>query len=200
LVEYGDLRFARADLCLRRAARKHNVYKEYLAYFKDQDKDKIDPYGETPLKTMRKIALSMGINAGQKVMELGSGRGRIAMWLATQVGCKVVAVEHVPFLLELAKSTSESAGISGSEIQWLCSDISKAPFEEVDLIYFYGVGLPDALFEKLCLKLRYMKRPPLIITIGGPLSEYDPLFTVIQVTPVVFPWGWTRAYLNTCQT
>lgn len=199
LVEYGDLRFAKADVCLRRWSRKHNFRRHYLSFVGGKDNELLEPYGETPIKTMRKIVRSMGILPGQKVMELGAGRGRIAIWLATQVGCKVVAVEHAPFMVELGKSACECAGISEEEIKWICSDFAKAPFEEVDLVYLYGTGLPDILYEKLCLRFRQMKRPPHIITVGGPLSEYDSLFSAIQVTSVVFPWGWTYAYLNTCK-
>lgn len=199
VIEYGDLRFAKADLSLRRWAKAHNHRKEYQHFLGSKEKELLEPYGETPLKTMRRLVLSMGIGPHQTVMELGSGRGRLAIWLATQVGCKVVAVEHAPFMIEVAKAASSCAGISDEEIEWHCVDFAKAPFESVDVVYFYGTGLPDSLYERLCLRLKNMERPPQVITIGGPLSEYDPCFSVIQVTPVVFSWGWTAAYLNVCQ-
>lgn len=198
IIEYGDLRFAKADRFLRNWSKTHNHRKEYHKFLGGKEKELLEPYGETPLKTMKTLVRSMGIDSHHTIMELGCGRGRVAMWLATQVGCKVIAVDHAPFMIELARLASQSAGITSNEIQWLESDFVKAPFEEVDIIYFYGTGLPDSLYERLCLKLKNMQRPPHVITIGGPLNEYDDSFSVIQVTPVVYSWGWTKAYLNVC--
>lgn len=198
IVEYGDLRFAKADRFLRNWAKLHSHRKEYGKFLGSAQRQLQEPYGETPIKTMRTLVRAMGIEPYQTVLELGSGRGRVAMWLATQVGCKVIGVEHAPFMIELARLASKEAGISSDEILWIESDFVKAPFEKADIVYFYGTGLPDKVYEKLCLRLKNMDRPPHIITIGGPLSEYDACFSVIQMAPVVYSWGWTTAYLNVC--
>lgn len=197
LFDYSNIRFAKAHRCLQayyKGSKLRHSYVEFQTSKKAGDPSA--PYGETPLLTMKRLIQGFAINSNHRILELGCGSGRLAFWIASQVGCSVIAVDHAPFFIEAAKRTAQESGFRDHEISFIQVDLVHAPFEKVDIVYFYGLGLGDKLYERLCLRLAQMQNPPWVITIGGPLNEYHEGFCVMQQMPAVFAWGWTNAYLN----
>lgn len=195
--EYSNKRFAKADKELRALAKQSSPYHTYKKDLQSKNRSLLDiPYGETPLVTIRRIVNAFGLSPEHKVLELGCGRGRVAFWLATQVGCQTIAIDQVDEFIEKARFIAKSCGIRETELQFIHGDILEAPFEEVDFVYLYGTGFGDSFYERLILKLHQLEKVPPIITIAGPLSEYSDSFLVAHQINVAFPWGWTGAYLN----
>jgi cyclopropane fatty-acyl-phospholipid synthase-like methyltransferase len=62
------------------------------------------------------------IDSGKKIMDIGSGIGGPARYLAEKTGCHVTALEIQPDLHTIARSLTERCGLSGS-VQHLCGDI-----------------------------------------------------------------------------
>ena len=199
LYEYANLRFKTADLVLRTySSKKHPKSSAARLQAEHEAANGLHAsyYGQTPIRVMRRIIQELQIRPDQRILDLGCGTGRLAFWLATQAGLRVYGVDRVPAFYERACAAQKQAGIRESEVTFQLCDCLDAPFEKVDLVYFYGLGLGDALYEKLCRRLKAMKNPPWIITIGGPLKEYDEDFMIFQHFKVAFNWGWTTVYLN----
>lgn len=197
LYEYSNERFAKADRYLRMVYRHKGLGAIYRRYTKDHQENGVKvPYGETPLRTMRRMTRCMQITSEHTILDFGSGSGRLALWLSTQIGCRVIGVEQVPELVFEARAAAKLAGIREDELTFYEGDFAKVALDNVDIIYFYGLGMADEIYERLILRLKHMQRPPWVITIGGPLSEYSHEFTTLQRLRVAFPWGWTEAYLQ----
>lgn len=65
---------------------------------------------------------SLEINSKMKIIDIGSGLGGPARYLAEKTGCHVTALELQPDLDRIARSLTERCGLSGS-VRHLCGDI-----------------------------------------------------------------------------
>lgn len=65
---------------------------------------------------------SLNINSKNKIIDIGSGIGGPARYLAQKTGCLVTALEIQPDLHAIACSLTQRCGLSGS-VQHLCGDV-----------------------------------------------------------------------------
>jgi len=151
-----------------------------------------EPYGETPLVTMEKIAERAKINKEDVVYELGAGRGRTCFWLACFRGCKVVGIEYNEVFVEKAKR------VKYPRVAFINQDYLLVDMTPATVIYLYGTLLEEKEIFELCKRWRGLKKGTRIVTISYPLQEYvaEPLFRLIEEFEVEFQWGRTSAYLQ----
>ena len=78
----------------------------------------------------------LGLGPGTRVLELGCGPGRNAVWFAQQ-GCTVDALDLSPAALEWGR---ERAATSGAEVAFQCADIFRwaPPGQPYDVVYDHG--------------------------------------------------------------
>ncbi len=95
---------------------------------------------------LRARAVSRLVPSGQKVVELGTGTGVLAMELA-RLGAQVIAVDHSSRMLEAARSKGGASGVSG--IEWKEADACDLPLGDAEA---------DAAFAHMAL--RYLPDPP----------------------------------------
>lgn len=92
------------------------------------------PFVPMPRVVVGKMTALMNVGAGEKMVELGSGDGRLVISLA-KMGAEVHGYEINPFLVLWARLNILSAGVSGKAfIHW-------ADFWRKDLSSFNGVAL-----------------------------------------------------------
>lgn len=168
----------------------YNISKRFLIKNKSSN---IHAYGETPLTTLDLIVKNCGINANDRCIELGSGRGRTAFWLSHFIKCDLKAIERIAFFSNVAKALSKIFRIKNTI--FMKEDMFRSSFDSATVIYLYGTMLEDD--QILCLIEKFKKIKGLkIITISYPLKDYDSSFTTIKSFDVSFPWGTTTCYLN----
>ncbi len=156
------------------------------------------PYGETPLKTLADIAAIASIQPSDTVLELGCGRGRGAFWLASCVGCKVIAIDAVPHFIQYAREIAKSSGFE-KHVTFYQGDFFQIPLEEASVIYLYGTGLEESIWFDLTIWLSDLPKKPLIITVSYPLQEFSPHFALIGQCDLEFGWGKAKVYLQKFQ-
>jgi cyclopropane fatty-acyl-phospholipid synthase-like methyltransferase len=97
------------------------------------------------------------IDSGKKIIDIGSGIGGPARYLAAKTGCHVTAVELQPDLNSIACSLTESCSLSGY-VSHLCADILDFPekggnFDAlVSWLSFLHIPDRSALLKK-CFKI-----------------------------------------------
>lgn len=165
----------------------------------------LEPYGETPLCTMEKIAKIAAITAADTVFELGCGRGRCAFWLAHFKKCKTVAIEYNPLFVARANQLKlhfQKAGDKSLErLSFRLIDMKEADFHEATVLYLYGTLLSEQDIQILAKKMSQLKSGVRIVTISYALDEYLEKSTqghilVTKEFEVEFCWGKTSAYLQ----
>lgn len=191
-ADYPCLRWRRVNQAMMELWRKDNAQQYVCSTFNNKG-EFIEPYGETPLKTLRRLALSLPIGLGDRVLELGCGRGKVAIWLWAQLGCEVLALDRVEIFVQRGQEIVQNLAISGLSFARL--DIQQLPIDEVDWVYLYGIGLSDCLFEELSERFACCTSRARVISIGVDLRDFDPAWKVEQELWCTFAWGWTKAYI-----
>ena len=100
-----------------------------------------------------------GIAVGTRVLDIGSGLGGPARYLADRTGCSVRAVELQPDMSEVAASLTARCGLSG-HIEHVCDDALETPLADnafdaaVSWLAIYHIRDRARLFNRLSGALR----------------------------------------------
>ncbi len=96
------------------------------------------------------ICQALAVEPGDRALEIGTGSGYSAAVLA-RLGARVVSVERIPELTELARANLARAGVEGVEL--ICADGSlglpeRAPFDVI-AVHAAVPAEPEALLAQL---------------------------------------------------
>jgi hypothetical protein len=105
-----------------------------------QEKDLDTPYVPTPQVVVDRMLELAQIKAGDTVIDLGSGDGRIMITAAQKYGARGFGVELNPRLVESSNDAARSAGVA-DRVKFLQQDLFKTDFREADVLTLYL--LPD---------------------------------------------------------
>jgi SAM-dependent methyltransferase len=120
----------------------------------DFPKDLDTPYVPTPQVVVDRMLDLAKLKAGETVIDLGSGDGRIMIEAATRYGARGFGVEIDPRLVRLSNDRAAKAGIA-DRVRFLQQDLFKTDFHEANVLTLYL--LPDvnlALRPKILAELR----------------------------------------------
>lgn len=170
---YSTAFFREGDKALQKVYRYKNPYRIC----------KSGPYGETPLPTLHRILHFAKLKPEETYVELGSGRGRGALFASRVLGAKVTAIEENSLFIECAKKLMP-------EVTLLQRNYLTEKLPQADLYYLYGTSLSDEEVHKI--KTLFPKNAT-VITISYPLGNP---FKTIGTLLVTFPWGDTLAYVQ----
>ena len=175
-----------------------NPYQISRRYLKRARAKDIHVYGETPLMTFEKVAKEANICKDDVVLELGSGRGRGALFLNDFFKCQVIGVERIPHFVKIARHITHKHQVKG--VEFLCHNFTQADvLANATCIYLYGTCLEDLEITELIETLKKCSKGTRIVTVSYPLTDYDKdnRFLLEKSFSVSFPWGETEAYLQT---
>lgn len=193
---YSDTTFSHIDRSLLTAYIFKNPYTISKNYLKKRHAKEIHTYGETPLMTYDKLAKEVGLNSSDTLLELGSGRGRGALFLHHFYQCHVIGIERIPQFVKLSKHVAHK--YHQKRVEFICADMLKADLPPATVIYLYGTALTDAEIAPLIERLKKYPKGTKIISISYPLTDYDETsFEITKTFSVSYPWGETEAYLQT---
>ncbi len=138
----------------------------------------------TPNEIVEALLDMANVKAGDKLVDLGAGDGRIAI-AAAKRGANATGIEYNPDMVALSKRNAAQAGVT--KAQFVQGDIFQSDFSDADVVTMY---LLPALNEKLRPQLLDMKpgtrvashqftmgnwQPDARQTVGG----HDALFWVV---------------------
>ena len=157
----------------------------------------LGPYGETDFYLFDTLLHRFRISRDLTFAELGSGRSRLAMWLAMVRGqAKVYAVEQYGPMVERAKRVKRWLGVKN--VEFVQANWEELAFSDVDLFYLYLPVESDDQLREVGKTTCRLKSGTRIITIGWWFGEVMPeKFMLEGKTKIRFDWGPTEAYLQT---
>ncbi|MFA5403048.1 MAG: methyltransferase domain-containing protein [Candidatus Omnitrophota bacterium] len=129
-------------------------YKEGIP-LKAADLSPFDQYHYLGTDAIDEAIGSLKIDSGKKIIDIGSGIGGPARYLAEKTGCQVTALELQPDLNQIASSLTERCNLSGS-VNHLCGDILEFPEKDgnfdaaVSWLSFLHIPDRAALLKKCC--------------------------------------------------
>jgi SAM-dependent methyltransferase len=117
-------------------------------------KDLDTPYVPTPQAVVDRMLELARLKAGETVIDLGSGDGRIMIEAASKYGARGFGVEIDPRLVKLSSENAAKAGVA-DRVKFLQQDLFKTDFHEANVLTLYL--LPDvnlALRPKILAELK----------------------------------------------
>ena len=100
-----------------------------IAKFKEAQRQswtKFAPLATFTPTTAARLVRHAGIRAGQRMLDVGTGTGPVAI-TAARIGARVTGLDLTPELLEVAR---ENAAIAKVEVEWRHGDVEELPFED----------------------------------------------------------------------
>ena len=131
------------------------------------------------------LAALAGITADTDVLDVGSGIGGPARYLAASFGCRVTGIDLSAEYCRIAESLTELAGLGG-QVSFRAGDACHLPFADAsfDLVWTQHVVMNIADRAQLYSEMHRVLRP------GGKLAMYDVILG--DGAPLQFPVPWAR--------
>lgn len=193
-IFYNQSLFQKCDLAIKKAYRVHSPFAISKDFLKKRGEIETDVYGEIPLTSLEKIAKECALEACDHVFELGCGRGRAAFFLRTIIGCRITAIDWIPFFITNAQKIAEMFCVE--RITFMCTTIQSVELHEATCIYLYRTCLSDKMITQLCVRFISLSSQVKIITLSYPLKDYHPGFKTLKQFFVSVPWGRIEVFLN----
>ena len=86
----------------------------YLEVFGEEYQAEAATDGYITRSELRQMASALGVGPGQKVADLGCGRGGPGQWLARATGAALVGIDFSEVALEQARTRAQQLGIAGT--------------------------------------------------------------------------------------
>jgi SAM-dependent methyltransferase len=155
--------------------------------------DGTTPYVQSPMDVVDRMLWLAQPKAGEYLIDLGSGDGRIVVEAAKRYGARGLGVDLEPRLVELATENARKAGV-GHLAKFAVQDLFELDFSRADIVSAYL--LPEVNL-KIVPKLLKMRPGTRIVTHDyhmGP-CPYDEMIELPVAEKMVGPLGRSRAYL-----
>ena len=127
----------------------------------------------------------LGLGAGQRVLDIGSGVGGPARTFATEYGCQVAGIDLTPSFVVAAKALTERCGLA-EQVSFEVGSALAIPVarQSVDVVTLIHVGMNIADKAQLFAEAQRVLRP------GGRFGIYDVMLTD-EVTTIPYPMPWS---------
>jgi SAM-dependent methyltransferase len=147
------------------ALRAQDKAGEYRPEVGQQGKDVV--WVPTPDEVVQKMLDMAELKKGERVVDLGSGDGKIAI-AAAKRGARARGIEFNPDLVQLSRQKAREAGV---EVQFEQGDIFKSDFRNADVVTLY---LLPSLNERLQPILLRMKPGTRVTSHQFTMGQWEP--------------------------
>jgi cyclopropane-fatty-acyl-phospholipid synthase len=186
-------------------AHHYDLSGELYDLFLDKDRQYSCAYFETPDDTLetaqankkRHLAAKLLLEPGMRVLDIGSGWGGLALYLAETAGVEVVGVTLSKEQLAVSQDLAKAAGLDGQVsfklLDYREDDGRYDRIVSVGMFEHVGMGHFDEFFEKT-RDLLTERGVALIHSIG---RKDPPGMTNAFITKYIFPGGYTPSLSET---
>jgi len=136
------------------------------------------PYVTTPMEVVERMMILGGVKEGDRVIDLGSGDGRIVV-AAAKRGASGLGVDLDPSLVKLATQNAQKAGVAG-RARFEVRDIFETDLSSASVVTMYL--LPD-FNAKLLPRFLALKPGTRIVSHDGGIGDWPADETLQMRTP-----------------
>ena len=138
-----------------------------------------DQFHGRGLEATEEAAAAMPVRRGDRLLDVGSGLGGPARWIARQYGCRVVGVDLTPAFCEVATELTRRVGMAAS-VGFQVGDALRLPFEDACFDGAYSINVAMNIADKAAFhrEIRRVLKPGGWLWLGeiargtGPEPDY----------------------------
>jgi SAM-dependent methyltransferase len=135
-----------------------------------------DPYVPTPQSIVERMLSLAGVGAGDVVVDLGSGDGRIVITAAKQFGARAIGVEIDRTLVAQARAAARKEGVA-DRVRFVARDLYEADLREATVLTLYL--LPETNRKLLPKILAEMPAGARVVSHRFLVGDWRPEATVV---------------------
>jgi len=136
-----------------------------------QDAEKLAPYYPTPLTIVEKMLDLGGLKAGEKMLDLGSGDGRIVIMAAQKYHADATGVEMADDLYRQSTQKIRTLGLDKTA-RVIHGDIFKQDYSSADLVTVYLLPVSNDKVRPLLEK--QLKKGTRVVSHDFPFRDWTP--------------------------
>ena len=95
------------------------------------------PYEPTPYPVLERLAESGHIRRKQRLIDYGCGKGRVAFFMASVVGCRVTGIDRSEKLIDIARENRRSSRL-GDRVTLSCCPAERHALTDEDVLFFFN--------------------------------------------------------------
>lgn len=141
------------------------------------------PYEPTPYSVLARVAASGHIKRRHHLLDYGCGKGRVAFFMAAEVGCRVTGIDHSEKLIDMARENRRAARL-GDRVTFIRGLAEQYEPRDEDAFFFFN-PFSEKVFECVLRRIEHSWRDlprPMILLCYYPSDawaaclEASPLF------------------------
>ena len=122
----------------------------------DEDNPNYSPYEPTPYAVLQQLADSGYIKRRNHLLDYGCGKGRVAFFMASAIGCRVTSIDYSQKLIDIAKENRRAAAL-GDRVMLSCCRAEQFEIGDEDVFFFFN-PFSEKVFEGVLRRLRRSRR------------------------------------------
>jgi SAM-dependent methyltransferase len=148
------------------------------------DLSSIDQFHVRGLLATKELAAAANPSGDMSILDIGSGLGGAARYLASTFGCRVTGLDLMPSYCAVAAMLTERSGLAGC-IRFHQGNALELPFADrsFDQVWTQHVAMNIADKTRLYAEMRRVLRPQ------GRLAIYDPVASGSESLRYPLPWA-----------
>ena len=148
----------------------------------DESSANYAPYEPTPYAVLDRLARSGHIRRKHHLLDYGCGKGRVACFMASAVGCRVTGIDHAQKLIDIARQNRQDSR-TGDRVTLACCRAEQYRIAGENVFYFFNPfseKVFGAVLRRLAESWRERPREMLIVC-------YYPSEAYLQSDPLPHP-------------
>jgi len=130
----------------------------------DESNPDYAPYEPTPYAVLERLAKSGHIRRKDRLLDYGCGKGRVALFMASAVGCRATGIDHAQKLIDIALENRKGARLEDRVTFSCCRAEQYAPRDEN--VFFFFNPFSERIFGGVLRRLsRSWQESPRALTV-----------------------------------
>lgn len=103
----------------------------------DESNPNYAPYEPTPYSVLERLANSGHIRRKDRLLDYGCGKGRVALFMASSIGCRASGIDHAQKLVDIAVENRRSARL-GDRVTFACARAEQYALRDENVFFFFN--------------------------------------------------------------
>ena len=119
----------------------------------DETDPDYSPYEPTPYCVLERLAESGLVKRKHRLLDYGCGKGRVAFFMASVIGCRATGLDYSPKLIDIARENRRASRL-GDRVTLTCCRAEQYAITDEDTFFFFN-PFSERVFESV---LRHILR------------------------------------------